>query len=541
MEFFKTWIIPPLVGAIIGYFTNWLAIKMLFRPLKPIYLGKMKLPFTPGILPRERLRLTDSVGETVSRELLTAEVFRSRLMEPTLKEKIERSIYIIIDEFLGNDASLMLKGLAGSAAGQDTDTGSAGFGAAGYGAATASSPAPSFAATEAGGLAASSLAAILRSGEFRAALAEAAGRAAVAAGTIPIGDLLPAARLRELAERFAEDWGEDSKQAMVSAFVDKLIEPSPDSGPLVSARALSPLLEVGTRSLYSSLLPVIEKIMESEPMRAELNTLAMEMVRRAIGRLGPLQRLIVTAANYEKTLADTMPETIKDVSASLMRLLRNPQAADRIVESVLNYARTPRITDSRTPVGGIFPTAELKNALGKFFRELQSEKTGFAENVERRYLSIAQKPLGQIIPGLPESLAAGLTSSLSSFPEADDARPNPGSMLLSDALGDFVLSYAKRLEGKTMGEVLGLGEEGKRKIAGLLATSVASALSSQAERLVEALDIQSMVVEKINGLDMADVERIILHVVNDELAWITVLGGILGALIGVAQSLLSLL
>jgi len=516
MEFFKTWIIPPLVGAIIGYFTNWLAIKMLFRPLKPIYLGKMKLPFTPGILPRERLRLTDSVGETVSRELLTAEVFRSRLAEPALKTKIEQSLYIVIDEFLGNDASVMLKGLAEGVAGQDTDTGAA-------------------------GLVASSLAAVLRSGEFRAALAEAAGRATSAAGSIPLGDFLPAARLRDMAERFAEDWGEDSKQAMVGAFVDRLIDSSPDSGPLVSARALSPLLEVGTRSLYSSLLPVMEKILESEPMRAELNTLAMEMVRRAIGRLGPLQRLIVTAANYEKTLADTMPETISDVSASLMRMLRNPQAADRIVESVLTYARVPRITDSRTPVAGIFPTAELKTALGKFFRELRSEKAEFAENVERRYLSIAQKPLGEILPGLPESLAAGLASSLSSIPEADDARPRPGSMLLSDALGDFVLSYAKRLEGKTIGKVLALGDKEKKKIAGLIASGVASALSSQAERLVEALDIQSMVVEKINGLDMADVERIILHVVNDELAWITILGGILGALIGVVQSLLSLL
>jgi len=109
------------------------------------------------------------------------------------------------------------------------------------------------------------------------------------------------------------------------------------------------------------------------------------------------------------------------------------------------------------------------------------------------------------------------------------------------ALGDFVLSYAKRLEGKTIGEVLALGDKEKKKIAGLIASGVASALSSQAERLVEALDIQSMVVEKINGLDMADVERIILHVVNDELAWITILGGILGALIGVVQSLLSLL
>ena len=97
--------------------------------------------------------------------------------------------------------------------------------------------------------------------------------------------------------------------------------------------------------------------------------------------------------------------------------------------------------------------------------------------------------------------------------------------MLSEALGDFVASYAERLRGKTIGEVLALGEGEKRKIAGLIADGVASALSTQAERLVEALDIRSMVVEKINGLDMADVERIILHVVNDELAWITILGG----------------
>jgi Uncharacterized protein conserved in bacteria len=89
MEFVKIWIVPPVIGAIIGYFTNWLAIKMLFRPLNPIYVGRFKLPFTPGILPRERRRLTDSVGETVSRELLTGEVFRGRLADPALREKID--------------------------------------------------------------------------------------------------------------------------------------------------------------------------------------------------------------------------------------------------------------------------------------------------------------------------------------------------------------------------------------------------------------------------------------------------------------------
>jgi len=67
MEFFKAWILPPLVGAIIGYFTNWLAIKMLFRPYKTIKFAGIALPFTPGLLPREKDKLAVSLGETVSR------------------------------------------------------------------------------------------------------------------------------------------------------------------------------------------------------------------------------------------------------------------------------------------------------------------------------------------------------------------------------------------------------------------------------------------------------------------------------------------
>ena len=39
--------IRPLIGSAIGYVTNWIAVKMLFRPLKPIKIGNFVLPFTP--------------------------------------------------------------------------------------------------------------------------------------------------------------------------------------------------------------------------------------------------------------------------------------------------------------------------------------------------------------------------------------------------------------------------------------------------------------------------------------------------------------
>ena len=51
------YLISITVGAIIGYVTNWLAIKMLFRPQKEIRLRGKRLPFTPGLIPKEKERI----------------------------------------------------------------------------------------------------------------------------------------------------------------------------------------------------------------------------------------------------------------------------------------------------------------------------------------------------------------------------------------------------------------------------------------------------------------------------------------------------
>ena len=55
----------------IGYFTNDLAIKMLFRPYRPLYIGKRQLPFTPGLIPRSQERLAKNVANTIMKSLLT--------------------------------------------------------------------------------------------------------------------------------------------------------------------------------------------------------------------------------------------------------------------------------------------------------------------------------------------------------------------------------------------------------------------------------------------------------------------------------------
>ncbi len=65
------YVAPPIAGAIIGYFTNDIAIKMLFRPYKAIYFGKRQLPFTPGLIPRNQERLAKRIADTIMGSLLT--------------------------------------------------------------------------------------------------------------------------------------------------------------------------------------------------------------------------------------------------------------------------------------------------------------------------------------------------------------------------------------------------------------------------------------------------------------------------------------
>ncbi|MGQ4648381.1 DUF445 family protein [Lyngbya aestuarii] len=64
-------LLPPIAGGIIGYFTNDLAIKMLFRPYKPIYIGRRQLPLTPGLIPRNQERLAKRIADTIMGSLLT--------------------------------------------------------------------------------------------------------------------------------------------------------------------------------------------------------------------------------------------------------------------------------------------------------------------------------------------------------------------------------------------------------------------------------------------------------------------------------------
>ena len=83
-----TYLLGPLTGGIIGYFTNWLAIKMMFRPHQPKCLFGIKIPFTPGLIPKERGRIAEAVGSSISENLMNKEVLEKNLLSEDMLTKI---------------------------------------------------------------------------------------------------------------------------------------------------------------------------------------------------------------------------------------------------------------------------------------------------------------------------------------------------------------------------------------------------------------------------------------------------------------------
>lgn len=99
-------IIAPIVGAIIGFVTNGIAIRMIFRPLYAKYLFGWKLPFTPGLIPKEKDRIAKSIGNAISVNLMNKDVLEKTLLSDDMFAKIEEAIDGFVWEQKKNPESL---------------------------------------------------------------------------------------------------------------------------------------------------------------------------------------------------------------------------------------------------------------------------------------------------------------------------------------------------------------------------------------------------------------------------------------------------
>ncbi len=504
------WVLPPLLGAVIGYVTNALAIRMLFRPYTQWRILGLPVPFTPGVIPRQRDRLAESIARMVSQKLLTPEILLGHLRESRFRETLAAGVQGITSEWLAQP----LSGPVRSRVHDLVDGASEWL----HGALVR------FAASPAAVSLSENLASeILHWMEGRA-----------------LTDLLgenPEARAAELVLERGGPLIQQSARTLVKQA-------------LQSQKSLSEILPAGVQDrirplaarLYPRIAEALVTWLESPDTRAELNTRGRELIKRVLGRLNLLQRFLVSATQYDKTLDQQMPDIVEDLLGSVRESAENPENRHRILDRIEHLVR-----------------GMLARPIPALLHELEMEPADVAERVDRMLGRLLEREdvrdsIEQIVSGLigGQRTLAALASMLTGSDEAG-LRDRIAIMLRGIlANGDSVGGVVSRLRTMAYGLIERSGSDSIMNVVGLSAGQkdrLDSAVTDRAIDLVETrvpgvlqvVDIHGLVVNRINSLDMESVENLLLMVIQRHLKWINVFGALLGALIGGLQVLLSAL
>jgi uncharacterized membrane protein YheB (UPF0754 family) len=502
-----SWVVPPVIGAAIGWITNDIAIRMLFRPLRAVRVLGIRLPFTPGIIPKERRSLAVSIGRMVSRELITEEALRRQVHEP-------RTLAALAGSVSSFTAGLLEKPVGGLAAGVK---------------AVLPSPLEGLLA-ELLGRAAGSRAFIGIVHDFagRAVSALAGMRVSEAAARFDLERFLDEQLLRGLAGRGAGAGG-----ALADLVAERGADLLTDETIDAAVRLAEPLLPDAVERLVSWA--------RSPETRAAIGREARTVVASAVERMNLVQRIIVGAAQFDRRLDERMPEIVDEIVAALERLARDPANQDRLLAAAGAAVRDWRDGLHGDPrrVGALAEKAS--GFLGRI-------TAGLADPDRRR--RIAELLAARIRRG--DATIGGLASRALGLRESDAVEFVSARVLgwlsregTADQLSRGIAGMAHRFVEENaevpLGRLLGVDVRLKDRLDSFLTGRLVDLVDEKLPEILRGVDVEDLVVRKIDALDVRDVERLLMQVLAEHLKWINVFGAILGALIGFVQVVLGLL
>ncbi len=409
---------------------------MLFRPLRPWRVFGVRVPFTPGVIPRQREELAERIGRMVSTELLTSEVFSQRFESGEFGRTLARAIVSFVDR-LGT----------------------------------------------------------IRVEELRSrALIDEALRAAQS----------------YMERRFCE--GDADDFPLSSIIGDVLIENARDIaqwlvGAVQERRILHAVDKGRVDTLFEIAWPHLrgeaEKVLRSSTVQGELHFRARRVLTYSLDQLSSLQRLFVSAAQYDRQLEARIPAIVARITDEISLTLDEPAMQSRIADAVFSWIDVRR---ERT-------LAELVGADGSArLREL------IAGVISNR-----------------EAVEGALRSFLRARGDGEECR-----RLVRRGF-DTVRSSLDRNAAVPLADLFPELKSRRASIGRWGAQRVRSVLATAASAFVEQLDVYRVVVNRINELDIERVEALILIIVKRHLTWINLFGALLGAAIGAVQILLRVL
>jgi uncharacterized membrane protein YheB (UPF0754 family) len=511
---------PPLIGAFIGYLTNKVAIKMLFRPLTPKYLFGIRIPMTPGVIPSKRSDLAINIGEMVGSHLLTSTEISSALekesFQKTLYELIESRGEVLLQKDHGTLAEVVpekYQSYYQVAVQAITDQ------------------------------AQKAIHSFLDSESFINILEDSIDEQFDRLLGTDLQVFLPGAD-RETAYRFLEkslgrmlaspamiEWVESFVQQKVYAALQQeksLNDILPDS----MQELLVTSIENQTPLLLSKLAGII-----SEPeIRNRIVTGVRMGVDSFVAGMGPMAALasgFLTPELVEKKVREYLEEKEDDIVEWLQNDEVQSKVAKALRERSVEMLETPLVKmvgdENDELIEGF--CSNLSHQLAALLQEPETT-TAFSsmirDNIET-HIDGGNLPLGEILFDLlgDSGLTRGrqwLKEEVFSILRTEKTRKTLDSM---------VVSLLNNLLAHRVGKISRLLPAGVREgIYVSLQRMASNMLAVEVPSLVDSLNIQKIVKEKVDSLDLLRLEGLLLSIMEEQFKYINLFGALLGFLIG---------
>lgn len=530
--FLLTFVLPPALGAAIGFITNAIAIRMLFRPLDEKRIIGIRIPFTPGIIPRQRGQLAESIGKMVSQRLLTEEVLREKIESAQFRNGLTQRV--------AGFSSAVVATSDGDSSTDDRPSSS-----------LLVMPVADDAEREALNermleFASLLIERFLKSDALETIVRTVVRHALEGIGSVTLSEIF---RDREKALRSAGDFIEEVLGGPVSQTVTELAErwaeqqtqANTSVGRYVTEdviQQVESLVESGYQPVFDYLIDWLRR----DDMREELAYRGRIILREILDRLNLVQRFLVSAGQYERQLRERMPVIVDDFIDNLDRTGRLPQNRRRVVHGIgdalrqiqelgIGDAQETLEFDLRETVGSLVP---------RVFEILQGDavRDGLVQSLDELFDRYADRPLDAILTELtgmePEQITDRIMVTVKEWLDRPGATRD-----LSDGVVSTMRRFMKESQMTLHSPLIQVEPAQKRAIDEFLSDRIVSMVSSRLPELVAAFNVHQMVVDRINSLDIENVERLLLMVIARHLKWINLFGAILGSLIGGVQVLLN--
>lgn len=515
------YLLPPLLGAFIGYVTNYIAIRMLFRPLHPWRVFGVRLPLTPGIIPAKRGELAQKMGEMVGSHLLTAEDVGRTLEKEGFRRELRGAVTDKLGSFLERDLGSVETLVPSAFRGRFREL-----------------------VELLRWKAVKAIFAYLESDEFEDRLRDYLRRKGDELLARDLESFLTPERRAGLHSHLDARIGEFLRSEQVGRGVAAVVDAKSEEW-LASQKSLRELLpadlvELVLGQLEKELPPLLEKfggLLYDPAFRERLVKKGKEAIEGFLDTLGGLSGLLAGFVNMDKIYA-RLPEFLDKAGDEIARWLREESTQAQVAAMLRERVDT-----------------FLDRPLAAYLEKLPYEKVaGVRRYLRQRAVALVQSPragaaaLGLVEKGLDQVKDRSFASLLGrTLPEngVENLREAAAERLLAALRAPAAREALARLLAEKSEEWLFRHPLGKlsarvpgdvrEELEAGLCTQIGEILKKEVPPLVETLNVNRMVEDKVNSLDILKVEGLLLGIMQEQFKYINLFGALLGGLIGLVN------